>query len=154
MALILGISWFFAIGAVLVGNFMSIVKNDLGATEEVVTLFLVIFSVSIAIGAMLVNRLLNGEVSARYVPAAALAMAGVHDRPLAVGRRPSPSRRPGFDRRLLREPGRMAYPDRSGRHGDGRGHVHGAALCDPPDPQRARGALARSSRPTISSTRR
>jgi acyl-[acyl-carrier-protein]-phospholipid O-acyltransferase/long-chain-fatty-acid--[acyl-carrier-protein] ligase len=73
---ILGISWFFAIGAVLVGNFMSMVKNDLGGREEVVTLFLIIFSVAIALGSLLVNRLLRGEVSARYVPMSALVMAG------------------------------------------------------------------------------
>ncbi|RST24602.1 acyl-[ACP]--phospholipid O-acyltransferase, partial [Streptomyces sp. WAC04770] len=41
----------------------------------VVTLFLIVFSVAIALGSMLVNRLLRGEVSARHVPISALAMA-------------------------------------------------------------------------------
>jgi acyl-[acyl-carrier-protein]-phospholipid O-acyltransferase/long-chain-fatty-acid--[acyl-carrier-protein] ligase len=72
---ILGISWFFAIGAIIVSQFLSLVKDDLGGREEVVTLFLIIFSVAIAVGSMVVNRLLKGEVSARYVPVSALVMA-------------------------------------------------------------------------------
>lgn len=73
---ILGISWFFAIGAILVTNFMPLVKGALGGTEGVVTLFLIVFSVSVALGASIVNRLLGGAVSARFVPISALAMAG------------------------------------------------------------------------------
>lgn len=72
---ILGISWFFAIGAVLVSEFLPLVSGNLGGRAEVVTLFLIVFSVAIALGSMLVNRLLRGEVSARYVPISALAMA-------------------------------------------------------------------------------
>ena len=72
---ILGISWFFAIGAVLVSEFLPLVSGNLGGQEEVVTLFLIIFSVAIALGSVLVNKLLRGEVSARYVPISALAMA-------------------------------------------------------------------------------
>ena len=73
---ILGISWFFGIGAVLVSNFLPLVSGNLGGREEVVTLFLIVFSVAIALGSMLVNRLLRGEVSARFVPVSALVMAG------------------------------------------------------------------------------
>ncbi len=72
---ILGISWFFAIGAVLVSEFLPLVSGNLGGREEVVTLFLIVFSVAIALGSMLVNKLLRGEVSARYVPISALVMA-------------------------------------------------------------------------------
>ncbi|MET0245145.1 MAG: acyl-[ACP]--phospholipid O-acyltransferase [Sphingomonas sp.] len=72
---ILGISWFFAVGAVLVSEFLPLVSGNLGGREDLVTFFLIVFSVSIAAGSVLVNRLLKGEVSARYVPAAALAMA-------------------------------------------------------------------------------
>jgi len=73
---ILGISWFFAVGAVLVTAFVPLVSGVLGGSQGVVTLFLIIFSVSVALGSMLVNRLLGGEVSGRYVPVAALVMAG------------------------------------------------------------------------------
>ncbi|MGF7149256.1 acyl-[acyl-carrier-protein]-phospholipid O-acyltransferase/long-chain-fatty-acid--[acyl-carrier-protein] ligase [Sphingomonas zeicaulis] len=72
---ILGISWFFAVGAVLLAGFAPLVSSVLGAEQQVATLFLLIFSVSIAIGSLMVNRLLKGEVSARYVPVSALLMA-------------------------------------------------------------------------------
>uniref|UniRef100_UPI0035C9C0A6 MFS transporter n=1 Tax=uncultured Sphingomonas sp. TaxID=158754 RepID=UPI0035C9C0A6 len=71
---ILGISWFFAAGAVLVSEFAPLVSGELGGTQAVVTLFLLVFSVSIAIGSVAVNRLLRGEVSTRYVPLSAALM--------------------------------------------------------------------------------
>jgi acyl-[acyl-carrier-protein]-phospholipid O-acyltransferase/long-chain-fatty-acid--[acyl-carrier-protein] ligase len=72
---ILGISWFFAVGAVLLAQFAPLVSNVLGAGQAVVTLFLLVFSVGVALGSMAVNRLLKGEVSARHVPVSALALA-------------------------------------------------------------------------------
>ncbi|MBB4641281.1 MFS transporter [Rhizorhapis suberifaciens] len=74
---ILGISWFFSVGAVLLAELAPMVRGTLGASQQVATLFLLIFSVSVAIGSMLVNRLLQGEVSARYVPVTALALAAL-----------------------------------------------------------------------------
>jgi MFS family permease len=71
---ILGISWFFAAGAVLVSEFAPLVSGTLGGSKAVVTLFLLVFSVSIAIGSLSVNWLLRGEVSARYVPLSAALM--------------------------------------------------------------------------------
>ena len=73
---ILGISWFFAAGAVLVSEFAPLVSGTLTAQQEVATLFLVVFSVTLAIGSLIVNKLLKGEVSARYVPISALVLAG------------------------------------------------------------------------------
>ncbi|MET0363795.1 MAG: acyl-[ACP]--phospholipid O-acyltransferase [Sphingobium sp.] len=73
---ILGISWFFAVGAVLLSEFAPLVSGVLHARQEVATLFLLIFSLSVALGSLMVNRLLAGEVSARYVPLSALALAG------------------------------------------------------------------------------
>lgn len=73
---ILGISWFFAAGAVLVSEFAPLVSGTLAAKQEVATLFLIVFSLAIAIGSLTVNRLLKGEVSAQYVPLSALVMAG------------------------------------------------------------------------------
>jgi acyl-[acyl-carrier-protein]-phospholipid O-acyltransferase/long-chain-fatty-acid--[acyl-carrier-protein] ligase len=72
---ILGISWFFAVGAVLLSEFAPMASGVLGAGQSVVQFFPIVFSVSIAIGSMLVNRLLAGEVSARYVPVSALALS-------------------------------------------------------------------------------
>ncbi|RZK00868.1 MAG: acyl-[ACP]--phospholipid O-acyltransferase [Novosphingobium sp.] len=72
---ILGISWFFAAGAVLVSEFAPLVSGTLAARQEVATLFLVVFSLTIAVGSLAVNKLLGGEVSARYVPVSALGLA-------------------------------------------------------------------------------
>ena len=72
---ILGISWFFSVGTVVTAQLTSLASGTLGAGPQVVILFLLVFSVGVALGSMLVNRLLDGEVSARYVPAAALGMA-------------------------------------------------------------------------------
>ncbi|TCP32826.1 acyl-[ACP]--phospholipid O-acyltransferase [Sphingomonas sp. BK235] len=72
---ILGISWFFSVGAILLSEFAPLVSGTLGAGAGVVTLFLLVFSVSVAAGSLVVNKLLGGEVSARYVPVAALGVA-------------------------------------------------------------------------------
>ena len=72
---ILGISWFFSVGAILLSEFPPLVSGTLSAGSEVVTLFLLVFSIAVAIGSLVVNKLLGGEVSARYVPVAALGMA-------------------------------------------------------------------------------
>ena len=50
-------------------------KTTLGAGSSVVTLFLAAFSIGVGVGSMLCGRLMRGEVSARYVPLAALGMA-------------------------------------------------------------------------------
>ena len=73
---ILGISWFFAVGAVLLSQFATLVSGVLQASQDVAQLFLLVFSISVALGSLLVNRLLAGEVSARFVPISALALAG------------------------------------------------------------------------------
>ena len=72
---ILSISFFWAIGAVLIAIFPALVKNYLGADEQVVTLFTAIFSIGIAIGSVAINRMLKSQVSARYAPASVLAMS-------------------------------------------------------------------------------
>lgn len=71
---ILGISWFWLVGATFLSQFPTFGKVNLGGDEGVVTLFLAIFSIGIGIGSGLCSRLLKGEVSAKYVPFAALAM--------------------------------------------------------------------------------
>ncbi|MDB5685826.1 MAG: major facilitator superfamily 1, partial [Rhizorhabdus sp.] len=71
---IMAISFFWAQGAILAAQFPPLVKNVLGANQEVATMFLAIFSVGVAIGSVAINRLLNGTVSARFAPAAALVM--------------------------------------------------------------------------------
>ena len=71
---ICSISFFWTIGAVLIIIFPPLVKNVLGANEQVASLFIAIFSIGIAIGSILINRLLKSEVSARFAPASVVAM--------------------------------------------------------------------------------
>ena len=55
-------SWFWLVGAVVLSMLPPLVKNVLGGNEEVVTLFLTIFSVSIAIGSGLAAWLADGRI--------------------------------------------------------------------------------------------
>ena len=71
---IVSISFFWTIGAVLFIQFPPLAKNVLGADKEVASLFLAIFSIGIAIGSVAINRLLKGQVSARYAPACVIVM--------------------------------------------------------------------------------
>ena len=71
---IIAISFFWAIGAVLIIQFVPLAKNVIMAEPEVASLFLVIFSIGIAIGSLAVNALLKGRVSARYSPWSVIAM--------------------------------------------------------------------------------
>ena len=71
---ILSISFFWAMGAVLAAQFPPLVKNVLYADQSVATLFLAVFSVGVAVGSIAINRMLKGEVSAKYAPQSALFM--------------------------------------------------------------------------------
>lgn len=72
---IMAISFFWTIGAVLFIQFPPLAKNVLSASKEVASLFLVIFSIGVAIGSVSVNALLKGTVSARYSPISVIIMA-------------------------------------------------------------------------------
>lgn len=72
---ILGASWFWLVGAVFLSQIPAFAKQTLGAGSGVVTLFLAAFSIGVGVGSVLCGRLMRGEVSARYVPLAALGMA-------------------------------------------------------------------------------
>jgi MFS family permease len=71
---IMAISFFWTIGAVLFIQFPPLAKNVLTASKEVASLFLVIFSIGVAIGSVSVNALLKGTVSARYSPLSVIGM--------------------------------------------------------------------------------
>jgi hypothetical protein len=71
---ILSISFFWAMGAVLAAQFPPLVKNVFYANQSVATLFLAVFSVGVAIGSVAINRMLKGQVSARFAPSSALMM--------------------------------------------------------------------------------
>jgi MFS family permease len=71
---IVAISIFWAICTILFVQFTPLAKNVLSASKEVASLFLVIFSVGVAIGSVSINALLKGTVSARYSPVSVIAM--------------------------------------------------------------------------------
>lgn len=72
---VIGISWFWLLGATFLVQFPNYAKEQLNAGQEVVTLFLTLFSVGIGIGSLLCNRLLKGRVSLALAPFAAIAIA-------------------------------------------------------------------------------
>jgi len=55
-------SWFWLVGAVALSLMPPLVKSVLGATEEVVTMYLAIFSIAIAIGSLLAAWLAHGRI--------------------------------------------------------------------------------------------
>ncbi|MFM9828549.1 MAG: MFS transporter [Sphingomonas sp.] len=71
---ICAISFFWAIGAVLIITFPPLVKNVLTADKQVASGVIAIFSVGVAIGSVIINWLLGGKVSAKYAPASVIAM--------------------------------------------------------------------------------
>ena len=71
---ILGLSWFWFVGATYLSQAPTFAKIYLGADPTVVTLFLTVFAVGIALGALMCNRLLKGQVHASFVPLGALGM--------------------------------------------------------------------------------
>ena len=71
---IISISVFWMVGAILFIQFPPLAKNVIHASKEVATLFIVMFSIGIAIGSVIINQLLKGEVSARYAPASVVGM--------------------------------------------------------------------------------
>ena len=72
---ILGISWFWLVGATFLSQFPTYAKDVIGANENVATLFLAVFSIGIGAGSLACNGLLKGEVSGKYVPWAAIGMS-------------------------------------------------------------------------------
>lgn len=72
---LLGISWFWFLGAVFLAQCPTLAKDVVGGNEEVSTLFIVIFAIGIGAGSTLCNRILSGKVSGKLVPIACLGMS-------------------------------------------------------------------------------
>ena len=68
-------SWFWLVGATFLSQFPALAKDVIGADENVVTLFLTAFTIGIALGSLLCNKLLAGAISLRPVPFAALGIS-------------------------------------------------------------------------------
>lgn len=65
---ILGISWFWAMGATVLAELPTVVRDNLRGSGHEVTLLLLVFSVGIGVGSVLCGGLMRGGVSVRLVP--------------------------------------------------------------------------------------
>lgn len=72
---VIGISWFWFVGATFLSQFPAYSKELVGGDEKLVTLFMTLFSVGIGLGSWLCARLLKGKISANLVPLSAIFMA-------------------------------------------------------------------------------
>jgi hypothetical protein len=72
---ILGISWFWAVGATLLAEFPTIARDALQADGHVVTLMLGVFAVGVGVGSLAVARILRAGLSLRYVAIAGIGVS-------------------------------------------------------------------------------
>lgn len=71
---IIGISWFWLIGATFLTQFPVYTTKIIGGNEHIVTLFLTVFSIGVGIGSVLCNKLLKSEINGRIVPYGSLGI--------------------------------------------------------------------------------
>ena len=71
----LGISWFWAVGAIVLSELPVAAKTELGGDAGLITFLLTVFSVGVGAGSLGCARLLHGDVSPRLVPFAALGLS-------------------------------------------------------------------------------
>lgn len=69
---VIGISWFWLIGAIILTSLPNYVKHEMGGDELVVTASLVVFSLSIAIGSLLCEKLSRSRIELGIVPFGAI----------------------------------------------------------------------------------
>lgn len=72
---ILGISWFWFVGAVFLSVLPPYCKNVLHGSEHVVTMFLAIFSIGIGLGAVFCEKLSFGQLELGLVPIGSFGMS-------------------------------------------------------------------------------
>ena len=139
---VLALSWFWLIGGTLVSGLPVFAKDVLYTDEQVVTLMLALFAIGIAAGSLLAERLLRGEVSARFVPMSGLLMAAfAFDLFLSSAGREPAAGMTGVE--VHRPAGKLARPRGSRCAGRRRRRLHGAALRAPAARQRARASRPR-----------
>ncbi len=71
---VLGASWFWFLGTALLVQLPVYTMTVLHADDSVAIILTSMFTIGIGAGSLVTNRLLNGEVSAKYVPLAAILM--------------------------------------------------------------------------------
>jgi acyl-[acyl-carrier-protein]-phospholipid O-acyltransferase/long-chain-fatty-acid--[acyl-carrier-protein] ligase len=71
----IGCSWFFFVGAMVLSQLPNYCKQVLGVDNFVLTFFMIIFSVGVGFGGLINNRLLESRIEATFVPFAAFVLA-------------------------------------------------------------------------------
>ncbi len=71
---IMGVAWFYFLGGMFMAQMPNYTESTLGGNEHVLAFFMVLFSVGIAIGGLVNNKLLKGRVEALYAPLAVLGI--------------------------------------------------------------------------------
>lgn len=72
---ILGISWFWFIGAAILAQIPSLAKDTFGADENVANLFIAIFSIGVGCGSFLCNKIFKHEITTKYIFLAAVGIS-------------------------------------------------------------------------------
>ncbi len=72
---IVSISWFWYIGITFLTLFPVYTKFIIQGNELLVTFFMTVFSVGIAIGSAMCNKLLKGKITTKFIPHASLGMS-------------------------------------------------------------------------------
>lgn len=72
---IIGISWFWLVGTVLLAQLPPLTQSVLKVEESVFILLLLLFTIGVGLGSILCNWFFKGEITTKYVPFLALLMA-------------------------------------------------------------------------------
>ncbi|MBO6289648.1 MAG: MFS transporter [Alphaproteobacteria bacterium] len=72
---IIGATWFWILGAFFLTQLFPLCSKVFNTEKEVVTLFLVLFSLGVGAGSYFCSRLLKGEISIVYVPVSAIGLS-------------------------------------------------------------------------------
>lgn len=72
---ILGISWFWFIGAAMLAQIPSLTRDILGADENVANLFLATFSIGVGFGSFWCSKLFENEITTKYVFISAMGVS-------------------------------------------------------------------------------
>ena len=71
----LGISWFWTVGSIWLAFIPPYVEGQLQADSTVANIFFAIFSLGVGLGAFICQRMLKGEITAKYVPLAGVGIS-------------------------------------------------------------------------------
>jgi acyl-[acyl-carrier-protein]-phospholipid O-acyltransferase/long-chain-fatty-acid--[acyl-carrier-protein] ligase len=72
---VLGLSWFWTMGATLLTEFPVVARDTMRAEGSVLTALLAVFAIGVGIGSIGTARLLRGKISARLAPFAGLGIS-------------------------------------------------------------------------------